>query len=192
MDQARAIGDNDRGGSGLDALTAKQREVLDLLIEHKTSKEISRALGISPYTVDQRINLARAKLKLANRAEVAHIYRGLVSTYQRSVYEPSYIADPPISVDVGRRDDTEADTPSPVLQLAITASATAPGNGSVEAQASGGTARLPYFHVLPEMFDGPYGTVLRLALMVGIALFLMLVALGGMSMFSQLGVIMDR
>lgn len=41
-------------------LTAKQREVLDLLIQHMTSKEISRQLGISPHTVDQRIMLARA------------------------------------------------------------------------------------------------------------------------------------
>ena len=36
----------------LAGLTAKQREVLDLLIEHKTSKEIARELGISPHTVD--------------------------------------------------------------------------------------------------------------------------------------------
>lgn len=40
------------GADLLDQLTAKQREVLDLLIEHKTSKEISRQLGISPHTVD--------------------------------------------------------------------------------------------------------------------------------------------
>lgn len=52
-------------------LTAKQCEVLDLLIEHQTSKEISRKLGISPHTVDQRIMLARAKLNVGTRSEVA-------------------------------------------------------------------------------------------------------------------------
>ena len=43
----------------LAGLTAKQREVLDLLIEHKTSMEIARRLGISPHTVDQRIQFAK-------------------------------------------------------------------------------------------------------------------------------------
>lgn len=38
------------GGNPLDALTEKQREVLELLMEHKTSKEISRLIGISPHT----------------------------------------------------------------------------------------------------------------------------------------------
>lgn len=182
----------DPGRGGLDELTVKQRDVLDLLIEHKTSKEISRLLGISPYTVDQRINLARAKLNLANRNEVAHVYRRLVSAYQQPVYEPSYIARSPFSADRRQQDDTEADMPSAVLQLAGAGQAIAPGYGTVGASVSGGPAATVYFRVLPEMFDGPYGTVLRLGYMVGIALFLMLVALGGMAMFSQLGVMMDR
>ena len=184
--------EGDPAGSGFDELTAKQREVLDLLIQHKTSKEISRLLGISPYTVDQRINLARAKLNLANRNEVAHVYRQLVSTYQQPVYDPSYIARSPFSADSRQRDDTEVDTPSAVLQLASAAQAIAPGYGTITASVSGGPTTTVYYHVLPEMFDGPYGTVLRLGYMVGIALFLMLVALGGMTMFSQLGVMMDR
>lgn len=192
MNQAVPVSDGVPGRKGFDELTAKQREVLDLLIEHKTSKEISRLLGISPYTVDQRINLARAKLNLANRGEVAHVYRGLVSTYQQSVYEPSYIASTPFSGDLQQRDDTEVETPSAVLQLASAAQAIAPGYGTIAASVSGGPATTDYYHVLPEMFDGPYGTVLRLGYMVGIALFLMLVALGGMTMFSQLGVMMDH
>ena len=195
MKQGFSLAGGDAGSAGgvrLDLLTIKQREVLDLLIQHKTSKEISRALGISPYTVDQRINLARAKLSLANRNEVAHVYRQLVSTYQQTVYEPSYVAQAPFSADSQQRDDTEVEMPSPVLQLANAAPAIAPIYGAIAAPVSGRTAEAAYFHVLPEMFDGPYGTVLRLGFMVGIALFLMLVALGGMTMFSQLGVMMDR
>ncbi len=192
MDQGFLVGDGGPGRKGFDELTAKQREVLDLLIQHKTSKEISRLLGISPYTVDQRINLARAKLDLANRNEVAHVYRQLVSTYQQPVYDPSYIARSPFSADSRQRDDTEVETPSTVLQLASAAQAIAPGYGTITASVGDGPATTVYFHVLPEMFDGPYGTVLRLGYMAGIALFLMLVALGGMTMFSQLGVMMDH
>jgi DNA-binding CsgD family transcriptional regulator len=191
MDQGVSAGGGEPGRKGFAELTAKQREVLDLLIQHKTSKEISRALGISPYTVDQRINLARAKLDLANRNEVAHVYRQLVSTYQQPVYEPSYIASSPFSADRPLRDDTEVETLSKVPQLASAAQSIAPGYGAIAATAGGGPA-VNYYHVLPEMFDGPYGTVLRLGYMTGIALFLMLVALGGMAMFSQLGVMMDR
>ncbi|WP_295636012.1 helix-turn-helix transcriptional regulator [Novosphingobium sp.] len=191
MDQGASAGGGEPGRKVFDELTAKQREVLDLLIQHKTSKEISRALGISPYTVDQRINLARAKLGLANRNEVAHVYRQLVSTYQQPVYEPSYIAPSPFSVDRQRRDDMEVETLSKVPQLASAAHAITPAYGRIAATAGGGPAA-DYYHVLPEMFDGPYGTVLRLGYMTGIALFLMLVALGGMAMFSQLGVMMDH
>ena len=55
----------------LTSLTDKQRAVLDLLIEHKTSKEISRIRGISHHTVDQPIMLARAKLGVAPPGPVA-------------------------------------------------------------------------------------------------------------------------
>ncbi|MGP4854871.1 helix-turn-helix transcriptional regulator, partial [Klebsiella pneumoniae] len=75
-------------------------------------------LGISPYTVDQRINLARAKLNVANRNEVAHVYRRLVTASQQSVYEPSYIASPPVSESSQRWEDMVAQPADPVLQLA--------------------------------------------------------------------------
>ena len=56
-------------------LTEKQRACLDLLIEHKTSKEIARLLDISKHTVDQRLNLARDTLGAQDRNESAFIYR---------------------------------------------------------------------------------------------------------------------
>src|SRR6188768_4307779 len=76
----------------LAGLTAKQREVLDLLIEHKTSKEIARALGISPHTVDQRIFFAREKLGVTSRGEVAVAYRRLVGVSGRTTYGKTGIA----------------------------------------------------------------------------------------------------
>src|SRR5687767_15718396 len=79
-------GDDEGGAAGLAGLTDKQREVLDLLIEHKTSKEIARTLGISPHTVDQRIFFAKEKLGAASRNEAAAAYRRLIAVSGRMTY----------------------------------------------------------------------------------------------------------
>ncbi len=85
-------------------LTDKQRQVLDLLIQHKTSKEISRALGISPHTVDQRIMLSRAKLGVSTRSEVAQAYRRLIdaeapreAALSAEPAQPATAANPPVA-----------------------------------------------------------------------------------------------
>lgn len=70
----------------LEILTSKQRQVLDLLVEHKTSKEIGIALGISHNTVDQHINICRNKLGASNRRDLAKIYNNLRMTYQQTIY----------------------------------------------------------------------------------------------------------
>src|SRR6478736_5066616 len=85
----------------LAGLTGKQREVLDLLIEHKTSKEIARQLGISPHTVDQRIQFAKEKLGANSRSEVAQLYRRLVEICGQLTYENSGIAVSPELIDNG-------------------------------------------------------------------------------------------
>ncbi len=68
-------------------LTGKQRACLDLLIEHKTSKEIARLLNISKHTVDQRLNLARDTLGAQDRNETAFFYRQLKDRYDRVTYD---------------------------------------------------------------------------------------------------------
>lgn len=75
----------------LSALTDKQRDVLDLVLAHKSSKEIARALSISPYTVDQRITAARKKLGASTRRELALIYAGLRETYGETAYQFPYV-----------------------------------------------------------------------------------------------------
>lgn len=168
----------------LASLTDKQRAVLDLLIEHKTSKEISRILGISHHTVDQRIMLARAKLGVATRGEVAQAYRRLVrdapldpSIYERSVYDFSDVALPLDALQDAVQDDM-ADwiRPTSIRREALPR-ATFPGG---EALAE------PYHRVLPEMFDGPYGTYVRLGTIAVFAMFLILIVMGGLAMFAQL------
>lgn len=165
-------------------LTSKQREVLDLLIQHKTSKEISRILGISPHTVDQRIMLARAKLNVASRSEIAQAYRRLIEIYEQPVYGLSHVGFPPLPDHVPVREGVNVLTkpePDPTA-------ASLPGIERFEVRRSSEA----YYHVLPEMFDGPHGTLMRLGYIAVITVFLILIVMGGLTMFAQLSSMLDR
>lgn len=176
-------------------LTDKQREVLDLLIQHKTSKEISRILGISPHTVDQRISLARAKLKLSSRREVAQAYRSLIATYERTIYEESYV------VGFGQngqthRQENEVASQRAASQPAVSQTTVSQRTGNQRADLiseryTNGSMPVLYYPVLPEAFDGPYGTLVRLGYIAVITVFLVIAVLGGLSMYSELARIVD-
>ena len=58
-------------------LTEGQKACLRLVDDHLTSKEIARILGISRFTVDQRLDAARRKLKAATRKDAAKILASL-------------------------------------------------------------------------------------------------------------------
>ncbi len=66
------------GGS----LTPRQREVLQMVAEGKTTKEISAALGISPKTVEYHRNCLMNQLGVRTTAELTRyaVARGIVST----------------------------------------------------------------------------------------------------------------
>lgn len=190
----------------LRGLTEKQRQVLDLLIQHKTSKEISRMLGISPHTVDQRILLARAKLQVTSRNEVAQAYRHLLielgigpraGTYQQSIYGSPDIAETVQTRHTGQReaaDGASSGAHPPDMARLDPAIAADPGYDPAyralaparSAQALTNEAGGSYYHVLPEAFDGPGGTLLRLGAIAMITVFLTLVILGGLTMYMQL------
>lgn len=57
------------------ALTSKQREVLAMVADHRTSKEIAGELGISESAVNQRIEAVRARLGGSSRARLAREFR---------------------------------------------------------------------------------------------------------------------
>lgn len=59
----------------IDTLTEKQREVLALVSEGMTSKEIARKLGISESAVNQRIEVIRLRLGGMSRASIGRLYR---------------------------------------------------------------------------------------------------------------------
>lgn len=79
-------------------LTDKQRECLRLVWRHQESKEIARALGISPHSVDGRIKTAMRTLGADDRYEAARLLALAedVGTDQPPVYAPSDIHDAPL------------------------------------------------------------------------------------------------
>ena len=53
-----------------ETLTNKQLEAMVLAAQHLTSKQIARELGVSPATIDKRIEAIRARLDQMPRSEV--------------------------------------------------------------------------------------------------------------------------
>ena len=99
------LADHAAAHARLESITDRQREVLDLVVQHWTSKEIARELNISPNTVDQRINAVRAKLGAKDRAETARIYAELTRICGRTIYGPVVIAERADTQLVSDRDD---------------------------------------------------------------------------------------
>lgn len=77
-------------------LTPGQRECLDLVDDHATSKEIARQLGISRHTVDARLRGAIQTLGVSSRREAAIIYRAAMQAeaYQPFTYQSPRIVSP--------------------------------------------------------------------------------------------------
>ena len=97
----------------LDSLTDKQVAVLDLLCEHRSSKQIARALGIAPNTVDQRINSVRAKFGTDDRATTIREYQRLRRLCGKSSYGSMVVDEMPLTSLAGLRDEAL----SPVFTL---------------------------------------------------------------------------
>lgn len=72
----------------LQRLTAKEREVLELVHARLSSKEIGLRLGLSPKSVDQRLDNARSKLGAPTRIAAARILAELTDTQERFPYAP--------------------------------------------------------------------------------------------------------
>jgi two-component system, NarL family, response regulator NreC len=64
-----------------DLLTGREREILQLLAEGKTNKEVATALNISPYTVETHRRHILEKLNLHNPAELIlyAVRKGIIS-----------------------------------------------------------------------------------------------------------------
>jgi DNA-binding NarL/FixJ family response regulator len=62
-------------GAGLVGISAREEEVLALLAEGLTDREIAERLGISPRTVETHVGSLLSKLGVRNRAQAARRYR---------------------------------------------------------------------------------------------------------------------
>jgi DNA-binding CsgD family transcriptional regulator len=74
-------------------LTDGQKACLRLVDDHHTSKEIARMLGISPFTVDQRLDAARRKLNAPSRKDAAKIFAAMEhgNISEPFVYQPQWL-----------------------------------------------------------------------------------------------------
>jgi DNA-binding CsgD family transcriptional regulator len=61
--------------SGHGGLSERENEVLRLVADGLTDREIARALGISPRTVGRHVGSILAKLGVRNRSEAARRFR---------------------------------------------------------------------------------------------------------------------
>lgn len=73
------LGRRPRAGPG-DLLSPREEQILGLIAEGKTGREIAADLGISPFTVERHRSNILAKLKARNKAELIQvaIRRGLI------------------------------------------------------------------------------------------------------------------
>lgn len=98
-------------------LTAGQRECLDLVDDHATSKEIARQLGISRHTVDARLRGAIQTLGVSSRREAAIIYRAAAQAqaYHPFAYQsPRIVQNPVHGPTSGHEDDIDHPGQAPV------------------------------------------------------------------------------
>ncbi|MGH2455413.1 MAG: response regulator [Candidatus Limnocylindria bacterium] len=70
-----AGGSSGQDGRALAGLSAREEEVLRLLAEGLTDRQIADRLGISPRTVETHVGSILHKLNVRNRAEAARHYR---------------------------------------------------------------------------------------------------------------------
>ena len=71
MSKDYVVGMRERGvDNSFDLLTAREREVLQMLAEGKTVKDIARGLDLSTHTVDTHKSNLMQKLGLHNMAEL--------------------------------------------------------------------------------------------------------------------------
>lgn len=148
-------------------LTEKQRDCLDLLLDRLTPKQIARELGISKFTVDQRIRSAGQILGTAGRDDTARVYTRLKPLYHRIAYDPVDIPPMPQIMPSDFPDGDPSDIPTLL------------GAGLSKA-ASG--ERSPFGMIRRRN----HGLPARMMIMAGFLLFLIIILLGGLGIAQAL------
>lgn len=137
----------------IDRLTPKQREVLALVSEGLTSKEIGRKLRISESAVNQRIETIRQRLGGLPRSQIARIYRHQ-HTLLITLPTSNSLTGKPIQLQLG------GDADQPLL---------AEGATVLEDPGFEETDGVLQPSTFSSSLARPHGVLARLALVVGIA-----------------------
>ena len=144
--------------------TPKQCQVLDLIGDNLTSKEIAHKLGISESAVNQRIEGLRTKAGGVPRNQLARAYRewARLPDCKNVTGKINQLPEMQIPQDMHFSD---AATTSPALVF---------------------ETRAPWqktmLNGVPEVFDGRHGTLFRTAAIVAIALGILILALLGFAL----------
>ena len=164
----------------LDALTDKQREVLTLVSEGLTSKEIARNLGISESAVNQRIETIRQRLGGMPRSQIARLHRRQ-STVVMTIPTSNSLTGKPIALQstmrLGQASDVEG-----VANLAVPS---APQEGGVLQPST-------IFQRLDADLSGPHGAWLRVAAIITFAAAIAITALIVLSILQTLDSLVGR
>lgn len=78
----------DRAFAAFGHATEKQLEAIDLAAEGLISKQIARQLGVTPRSIDQRIDALRQKAGNMARTDLVRHYRAWMSTRERIPCDP--------------------------------------------------------------------------------------------------------
>ena len=101
----------------LSRITSAQRDCLQLVLEHKTSKDIALVLGISPHAVDKRLKAAAHILEVDGRLAAAKLVRDhdqSSSGYQRLAYRSPDLVEHPLVTQVEASHRTRSLTDEPI------------------------------------------------------------------------------
>lgn len=158
-------------------LTQKQIDALELLVKHNTSKEISRILGISPHTVDQRIESAKRRLVVGTRRELVQAYLNQKRTCHSLTYDESQIAE----------------APHPI-QISTTGNESAPAMFAthMEDESRHLIESIPAKRIVPQLFEGRKGTLHRLIAILAASAMMAILILAMIAIFAQVSAIVSR
>jgi len=92
----------DRVSTAFEKLTPREREILRLIAAHLQSKEIARALGLSPKTVEMHVLSARRRLSGMSRRDAALAFVAWEggdpgNDYRKRPSDLAALPDPPLS-----------------------------------------------------------------------------------------------
>lgn len=154
----------------LELLTAKQVEVLDLLLQHKTTKQIARELSIAPNTVDARIAAVRDKWGTRDRKATARVYAQLLQTCEKSPCGFS-----PVANDLFDHHELFRDLPaSPLFAVS-------------DAQGFGHWPARSERRTVLETLDAHFGKIGRVVAVLGLAMILAVILVASLAIADVLG-----